>query len=181
MPLVSHWENRDRVARQCPRRFLPRWQKVRQSRSATQPRGTDDVPDWVPTLLCKPTFWDSESFNFKCHGRQLVAPTMCNPWRRVGLGRCRATRPWALVFRCRVLVRGTLGNVDHGWPSAQGLSVVGNLNLVTYSSSGSRTAIFLEPGCSNHAFVNPTCLSMSIGPLTRRFVRAPSMTSQPAA
>ena len=48
-------------------------QNVHQS-PATQPRRTD-VPDWV--ILLSPTFWDNDSFNFKCHGRQL-ASNRCN-------------------------------------------------------------------------------------------------------
>ena len=34
-------------------------------------------PDWVTTSAVKPTFWDSDSFNFKCHGLQLP-PNRCN-------------------------------------------------------------------------------------------------------
>ena len=63
----------------------------------TQPRCTD-VPDWVTTFAVQPTFWDSDSFNFKCHGRQ-VGTQEVQPWRRVGLGRCRATQP-----RCAVAI-----------------------------------------------------------------------------
>ena len=56
--------------------LLPRWQKVLQYR-ATQ-RICTDVPDWVATsAVQQPTFSDSDSFNFKCHGRQL-APNRCN-------------------------------------------------------------------------------------------------------
>ena len=55
--------------------LLPRWQKVRQSR-ATQPRCTD-VPDWVTTSTLQSAFWDHDSFNCKCHGRQL-AQNRCN-------------------------------------------------------------------------------------------------------
>ena len=43
--------------------FLPRWQKVRQSR-ATQPGCTTDVSDWTATPAVQPTFWDSDSFIF---------------------------------------------------------------------------------------------------------------------
>ena len=58
----------------------------------TQPRFTD-VPDWVTTSAAvQPTFKDSDSFNVKWHGRQL-APRHVVPWRRVGLGRYRATQP----------------------------------------------------------------------------------------
>ena len=32
---------------------------------------------WVTTSTVRPTFWDSDGFNFKCHGRQL-APNRCN-------------------------------------------------------------------------------------------------------
>ena len=65
----------DCTATYIPADLLPRWQKVRQSR-ATQPRCTD-VPDWVTTSAVQPTFWDSDSFHFKCHGRHL-APNRCN-------------------------------------------------------------------------------------------------------
>ena len=57
-----------------PANLLPKWQKVHQSR-VTQPRCAD-APDWVTTSAVQPTFWDSDSFNFKCHGRQL-APNRC--------------------------------------------------------------------------------------------------------
>ena len=53
----------------------PRCQKVSQPR-ATQPRGTG-VPDRVAPSAAQPIFWNSDSFNFKCHGRQL-APNRCN-------------------------------------------------------------------------------------------------------
>ena len=71
-----------------PADLWPRWQKVRQSR-ATQPRWTHD-PGWVTTSAVHAThlFWDSDSFNVKCHGRHL-APSKVHSWRRVGLGRCR--------------------------------------------------------------------------------------------
>ena len=73
----------------------PGWQKVRQSR-ATHPRSTD-VPDWVTTSAVHPTFCDSDSVHFrvKCHGRQQV-----QPWRRVGLGRCRANLSWTTEPGC---------------------------------------------------------------------------------
>ena len=58
-------------------------QKVRQSR-ATRPRCTD-VP-WVTTSADQSTFWESDSFNFKCRGRQLTRSQQVQPWRRVGLG-----------------------------------------------------------------------------------------------
>ena len=58
-----------------PADLLPRWQKVHQFR-ATRPRRAD-VPDWVTTSAVQPTFWDSDSFNLKCRGRQL-APKKCN-------------------------------------------------------------------------------------------------------
>ena len=32
---------------------------------------------WVTTSAVQPTFWDSDSFNFKCHGRKL-APNRCS-------------------------------------------------------------------------------------------------------
>ena len=38
------------------------------------------------------TFWDSDSLNLKCRGCQL-APQQLQPWRRVGLARCRACNP----------------------------------------------------------------------------------------
>ena len=41
----------------------------------------------------KPTFWDSDSLNSKCHGRQL-APSRCDHvGGSVWVGRCRATYP----------------------------------------------------------------------------------------
>ena len=58
-----------------PADLLPMWQNVRRSR-ATQPRCTE-VPDWVTTSAEQPTFWDSDSFNCQCHGRQL-APNRCS-------------------------------------------------------------------------------------------------------
>ena len=58
-----------------PADLLPRWQKVRQSR-ATQSRCTN-VRNWATTSAMQPTSWDSDSCNFKCHGRQL-APNRCS-------------------------------------------------------------------------------------------------------
>ena len=57
-----------------PADLLPRRHKVRQSR-ATQPRCID-VSDCMTTCAVQPNFWDSGSFNVKCHGRQL-APNRC--------------------------------------------------------------------------------------------------------
>ena len=70
--------------------LLPRWQKVHQSR-ASQPLGTD-VPGWVTASAVQATFWDSDSFNAKCHGPS-VGTQQVQPWRRVSLGRCHATQP----------------------------------------------------------------------------------------
>ena len=68
-----------------PADLLPRRQKVRQSQ-ATKPR----CIDWVSTSDVQPTFWYSDSLNFKCHGRQL-APNRCNlGGGSVWVGRCRA-------------------------------------------------------------------------------------------
>ena len=47
--------------------LLPTWQKVRQYRASQT-----DVPDWVTVSAVQPTFWDSDSFNLKCHGHQLA-------------------------------------------------------------------------------------------------------------
>ena len=87
---MKPWETRDGLHDNVPAGLLPRWQKVCQSR-ATRPKCTD-VPDWVTTSAMQPTFWDSDSFNFKCHGRQ--------PWRRVGLGGL-SCNPALLSFKPR--------------------------------------------------------------------------------
>ena len=63
-----------------PADLLPRWQKVCQS-CATQLRCTD-VPDWVTISAVQPTFWDSDSFNFKWHGHKL-APNRTNLGERL--------------------------------------------------------------------------------------------------
>ena len=47
-------------------------------------------------LPCNPPYWDSDSVHFKCHSR-LVGTQQVQPWRRVGLGRCRATQPRPLL------------------------------------------------------------------------------------
>ena len=51
----------------------------RKSASLVQlsPDALTDVPDWVTTPAVQDTFWDSDSFNVKCYGRQL-APSRCN-------------------------------------------------------------------------------------------------------
>ena len=85
---------------------------------ATQPRCTD-VPDWVKTSAVQPTFWDSDSFNFKCHGRQL-APNRCNldggsvwdvvvqpsPGLRCCVSRHTCDVNRALIFSLRIIERG---------------------------------------------------------------------------
>ena len=65
-----------------PANLLPRWQKFSQSH-ATPPRCTD-VPDWVKTSAVQPTVWNSDSFNFKCHGGQFswhpTGATLAEGW-----------------------------------------------------------------------------------------------------
>ena len=91
-----------------PAHLPPRWQKARQSRATAQPRCTD-VPSWVITSAVQPTFCDSDRFKRTCRGRQLAGTQQVQPWRRVGLGRCRATQPCRSVGqRRRVLTKNEL-------------------------------------------------------------------------
>ena len=83
-PLILKWESahviinlkvprkrvQGRVARQHPSRFIARGRK-----SASLVQLSPDaltVPDWVTTSAVQPTFWDTDSFNFKLNGRQYV-------------------------------------------------------------------------------------------------------------
>ena len=52
----------------------------------SQPRCTD-VPDWVTTSAMQPTFWDSDSFNFKSaqmHWRPRLSDNFCHATHLLG-------------------------------------------------------------------------------------------------
>ena len=75
--------------------------KFRQVSCDSCPDALTSVPDWVKTFLpCNPPFWDSDSFNFKCHMVASWHPNRCNHGRgSVSVGRCRATERFSLCLR----------------------------------------------------------------------------------
>ena len=102
---------------------------------ATQARCTD-VPHWVTTSAVQPTFWDSDSFDIKCYGRQL-APSRCNLGRGSGWDVVAQPSPGHPpgVF----LMKGKSVGGDYGWLEQDWLGLLWVRNTDTHKHTAQTT------------------------------------------